>query len=391
MQDTLRKQILADSIVLENELLSPDADIWLTLNCTSLYPEPVTAAFTFVLKQGDDTRKIALTEDVEPGPNAVEVVFSVKEALYWLPNGAGEAPVYEIMAGIEAEGEVQDVANAYAALYELEIYENRIAINGKALSGAVCITEKPLSEISDSELDEIKALGFCGILAEKTDSAAVRDKCAARGLLVFENEISPQVIRFPGGPSPKDCVSSAKEACGALARALAEKETPGVYYAEAAGGVNRFFVKRALAPAGLFADGGSLWCYNRSFRDFAGALETEDGTKTAVYLDPGETKGFPLSGHQGAVLRDKDGKELARVWLGEKSASPKLFVSRFRISPEEYRLAIAADGFAECVEIKTDTGVLSDNYFSLAPQESREIVISGCQKEPEISCSAIEL
>ena len=386
MTDTLSKQILIESIDVTADVLFPDADVWATLTVNNTLSRAVSAEAVLVLKQGDYIQKIALSEELAPGENTIEALFAVKEALLWLPNGSGEASVYELMAGIKAEGAVQDAASRPVALCETELCGGRAIVNGKAVSAPVAVVDKPLSALAGEEIEEVKALGFCGIKAPDVSGREARESCAAAGLLVFGPGTDIPLLPLPAEKGIPEQLRAAREAAEKIREKAEARELFGIKYPRASEGMLRYFVRRALQPAALSLRGGLLRMSNRSLLPFKGRLFLDGAPAREVKIGPGETLEEPFSGGF-ARLTDGSGKTVARAASAKAGSMPRLFVSRFLTGKDEYRLAVAADGYAPCVEIECSDGVvLSDNWFAIYPGESAEVIITGCAGEPQTVC-----
>ena len=368
------------------DVLFPDADVWVTLTVNNTLNSTVPAEAALVLKQQEYIQRITLAEALAPGENSIEALFAVKEVLPWLPNGSGEASVYELMAGIKAEGAVQDAASRLAAICETEVCGGRLVVNGKAVSAPVAVVEKPLSALNDGEIEDVKDLGFCGIKTPDAEGPEARDKCAAAGLLVFGPETEMPLVPLPSKSDGVELLKAAAEAARTTRKKAESGFLFGVGYPEASGEVMRYFVRRALQPAALDLVDGLLRMNNRSLLPFKGSLVLDDAPARKIAIGPGETLEEPFSG-RFARLEDDKGRTAARAAAAGAEGMPRLFVSRFLTEKDEYRLAIASDGYAPCVEIEcSNGGVLSDNWFAIFPGESAEIKITGCKSEPEIVC-----
>ncbi|MBR4749614.1 MAG: hypothetical protein IK083_08620 [Abditibacteriota bacterium] len=383
MSDKLRKQITIEGIEAAADVMLPDADLWVTVRCRSSLPGPSEASFVLVLKQKDYEQRTVITETVPPGEYALEAFFGIKEVLCWQPNVIGEASVYELMAGVRAEGALQDVASKNLAVCDADFSDGGLILNGRSLALPLAVTGKPLSRVTGEELRDMEALGFGGLTVTEEDCS--RDACLAAGLAVLTTE--PRLIRIPRSGDRAADIAAARSAGEAAARALAAGETIGIPCSEATARPARYFVARALAPLSLFAEDGAIRCLNRTCRDFAGMLETEDGSSPLrVSAFSAET----VSRGTAAVVRDTDNKPLASLYAGPSEAMPRIFISAFRTAPEEYRLAVASDGNARCVEL-TGNADFSDNYFTLLAGESREIAVRDCPDKPDTACRVWDL
>ena len=86
------------------------ANAWVTIEMENYTNDDQEVLASIVLSIGDVREKIEVVDTVTPFGGIIEAVIRIEEPELWWPNGIGEPVLYTCLVGLQAEGEVQDVA-----------------------------------------------------------------------------------------------------------------------------------------------------------------------------------------------------------------------------------------------------------------------------------------
>lgn len=84
------------------------AEAWLAIEVDNHTDEDIDTLISIVVAREESHEKMEIKQAIPPGGCTVESVVRILEPELWWPNGAGDQPIYVVMVGLQAEGEVQD-------------------------------------------------------------------------------------------------------------------------------------------------------------------------------------------------------------------------------------------------------------------------------------------
>jgi len=102
-------------VAIDPELQDGRANIWMSIEVTNTADDAATGLLTVVVEHESARETLELTEEIEPGKNAIEAVVRVEDAdnfEYSEANGAR----YTCMVGLRHQGKVQSVIEKHFVL-----------------------------------------------------------------------------------------------------------------------------------------------------------------------------------------------------------------------------------------------------------------------------------
>lgn len=444
----LEKKVIINSIDINYEIIHPNADIWLTINATSILQSAKKGFITIILTKGEDNEKIVMSHLFEPGENSIDAVINIKDVELWWPHGIGDYSCYDLMVGIECDSAYQDVNQRIIGVCEREIkYSGEVeyaTINEQMVFIKACKINSDLSGMSINSLDKIKSANFNSVIVSDINSETKLDYCTSIGLLVFEaKELVCHDISESLAEIDDDIDHLIEHACGnwcsnieyrafydiyigrqlswliQQSRILKDTGIISINYDDVFSSNVEFYVKRALADTRLiyFYYGSNVSIYyvndsNQAKHNVTFKLGVLDLTTNTIKNQILDTTLEPMTAKKliqmnditsllhntktevlTALLLDSDKKQIARSTFFATNpkdihfTEPEIFVSKFKTDNDEWRLALTTKGYARCLEISGfEEGVtISDNYFDLMPNEAKEVILKGSSKKPDIT------
>ncbi len=436
-------RVLMKSIRIEPETVSRAVNAWITIDVENGFPEPKKTLIAVILRIGEDSERVELTETLEPGSSEIESMIRIEDPELWWPNGFGEPAVYHCLAGMQAEDSGESAAECKLVLRSVGFERPEggnwpvLSVNDRLIyyKAAQFPTQ---SALPVEKLADIARRAGLNMMICDDPSKELREACDANGLVLAKpsdlasaDGSMPSALAAPAPSEPADEQTSALRCAHFLSQAIlrhkAAGRVPGVVVPSLADSSNPgalldesgkarasfYFVKRALAGVTvslLERKSGALRAsvVNDGAADFVGSLhlgiltfgpEGIVGDKVAVEV-PSGSKVAPWEVFPNEAIADPAKQGLvAALFCEEKLVSkalyfeagkngpdypiPRIFVQREDVSESSVKLTISADEFARCVVIEDllDGATLTDNYFDLLPAERHEVTIENITPE----------
>ncbi len=280
------------------------ANAWVSIEVDNNTQEDQQVMASVVIALGEDRETIEVTETIAPTGGLLEAVIRIEQPQLWWPNGFGEQSLYTCMVGLDACGEIHDVAERKFGVRSILLSETAggasaiLLVNGEEVfckGGNWMVADLLPSNVTDRRRHSLLELardanfnvlrvGGGGIY----ESDAFYDTCDEMGIMVLQD------LMF----SEEDCPVD-DEFCRE-----AEEEVRSV-------------VKRLHNHPSIV-----LWCGNRASESQGGKLFREVIPNLLRYLDPSRPYAASCPWEGGSGAAGPPVVESIREFIAEDSLFP---------------------------------------------------------------------
>jgi len=435
-------RVMIKDIRIEPEAVSRAVNAWIAIDVENEFPEPKKALIAVILRIGEDSERVELTETLEPGSSEIESMIRIEEPELWWPNGFGEPAVYHCLAGMQAEDSGESAAECKLTLRSVGFERPKgsdwpvLTVNDRPIYYKAALFPTQSALPVEKIVETARRVGLNMIICDDPSKdlseacdihglvlARISDLASVGGALPEPVPAPPVSMAVPDEICLLRCAHSLSEAIlrhkaagrvpGVIIPSLAESSNPGALLDESGKArASFYFVKRALSGVTvslLERKNGALRAgvVNDGAADFAGSLhlglltfgpegivgdkvsvEVPSGSKVAPWeVFPNEVIADPAKqGLVAALFRQDELVSKALYFQADKNG-PDYPLPRILVQREEtetsVKLTISADELAKCVVIDQlpDGAILTDNYFDLLPAERHEVTIENITPE----------
>lgn len=213
------------NIHVETETEGAWANAWISIEVDNYTSMDQDVMASIVVNLGDNREKIEVADTISPFGGVIEAVIRIEEPQLWWPSGFGESTLYSCMAGLQAEGEVQDVIQTrfgvknlkFPKLSEQSGIKRTLMINNEEIfcKGAdwvftVNATDKRIRELlklaKDANINMLRVHDN-----GSSESSAFYDACDEMGIMVLQDLLPEREIHTDDEESVQKVAREAHE------------------------------------------------------------------------------------------------------------------------------------------------------------------------------------